>query len=81
MTGAGFGVGLGALVAGEVAVATGAEPVADGTAAVDVHETAATRIATKAKRTPVPRARGYIPTVDLSGWPPGAVLHHLAHRD
>jgi hypothetical protein len=74
MTGTGVGVGVGVFVAGEAAVAAESEPAADGTAAVEVHETAATRIATKAKRTPVPRGGGHTPTVDLSGGPFGADL-------
>jgi len=58
MIGAGFGVGGGALGGGSVAVA--AMSVADGAAgAVEVHDTATTRTATKAKRNPVRRTRGY----------------------
>lgn len=53
MTGAGFGVAVGVLAAGEAAVS--AEPAPDGAAgAVEVHDTPTTRIATKAKRTPFP---------------------------
>ena len=67
------------MLVGEASVAGEAEPVADGTAAV-VHETAAIRIATKAKRTPVPRARGYTATVDLSGGPLAQISSDTASR-